>query len=227
MRIESVGTVPINNDSAASKQNGMSFETVLSATIVQDSNSESDDNYTGPSNSSDSRSISLDEMIELEAKAAAAFNQGDLINYQQSTKTLSEYKQTIDEGVQQMVAVEEAQNNIEQGPTRRGLFPKDAPQSLKDFESSLSLGEKMSFMMAVSVQKLIANAYQDTNGRWNIRRQGEAGYVDIFQRPDFSYTKLAEDMLVYLQFERTYLRPDEFKAKEDVLNGFKTAVEGY
>ncbi|MEK5037357.1 hypothetical protein [Sporosarcina sp. FSL K6-3457] len=220
MKIESVGTKAIHSGAIPPKQNRGSFEIFLSATTEQGMNIKRVDQY-------DVRTISVDEILEVEAKAAAAFKHGNLISHQQYTSTLNGWKQTIHEGIQQVAAVEEVQQAKEQAPLKQGLFPEDAPQSLKDYESTLSLKGKMSLMMAVSVQKLIANAYRDSSEGWKIRRQGEPDYVDIFKQPSFSYTKLAEDMLAYMQFERTYLRPDEFKEKEAVLNGFKTAVEGY
>ncbi|WP_203248052.1 hypothetical protein [Sporosarcina beigongshangi] len=220
MKVESVGTKAIHISTITSNQNKVSFDTVLSATAEQRANIKSADHY-------DVRTMSVDEMLEIETKAAAAFKHGDLISHRQYTDTLNDWKKTIQEGIQQIAAVEEGQPAKEQESSRQGLFPEDAPQSLKDYEGTLSLRGKMSLMIAVSVQKLIANAYRNSSGGWQIHRQGDPGYVDIFKQPGFSYTKLAEDMLAYMQFERTYLRPDEFKEKEDLLNGFKTAVKGY
>lgn len=188
---------------------------------------ENDENHAESSRNYDARTMSINEITKLEERVANAFKQGDLIGYRQYIKDLRELKQTIDEGVQQAESVEVVQQNSEVEFTGRGLFPTGAPQSLKDYTNSLSIKEHMILFTAVSVQRLIANSYQDSNGHWNIRHPGDSGYVDIFKQPDFSYTKLVEDMLGYLQFERTYLSVDDFKAKEDVLNGFKNAVEGY
>lgn len=217
--IESSNAKPIYHDAVPPRSNASNFGSLLRATCVENTNTENDKTYIN-------KTMSVDEMLEVEKKAAAAFKQGDLIGYRQYTKILNEWQQTIQESAAQIIAVEEVQQPTEQEITKRGLFPEDAPQSLKEFKNSLSLHENMNLFMAVAVQRLIANAYQDQNGHWNIRREGDQHYVDIFKQPEFSYTKLAEDMLSYLKFERMYLRADEFKAKEDVLLRFKIAVEG-
>ena len=84
-------------------------------------------------------------------------------------------------------------------------------------------------MMMVSsrVQTILANAYQDQNGQFHIRRKGEPGYVDIFKQPNFTYTNYAEDMIRYLHFERKYLSEQKFKEREELLLDFKKAAEGY
>lgn len=108
-----------------------------------------------------------------------------------------------------------------------GLFPEDAPQAVKDYVADLSIKERMTIMMSSRVQTIIANAYQDRNGQFHIRREGEYGYVNIFKQPDFTYTKLAVDMIKYLHFERKYLSEQQFKEREEILLDLKKAVEGY
>lgn len=169
----------------------------------------------------DYKPISFKEMIELEHKATVTFRQGDLISYERYTNALKGYTQSIQE-VAKGEEVEQREQN-----TGSGLFPEDAPQAVKDYGAGLSLKERMTMMVSSRVQIIIANAYQDQNDQFRIRRKGEQGYVDIFKQPDFTYKKFAEDMIRYLHFERKYLSEQQYKEREEVLLGFKKAVEGY
>ena len=167
------------------------------------------------------KQISFKQMIELEHKATVAFRQGDLISYERYTNALNGYTQSIQE-IANAEEVEQREQN-----TGRGLFPEDAPQVVKDYAASLSMKERMTMMVSSRVQIIIANAYQDQNGQFHIRRKGEPGYVDIFKQPDFTYTKHAEDMIKYLHFTRKYLSEQQYNEREEILLDFKKAVEGY
>lgn len=171
------------------------------------------------------RELSFVEMVALEHQAKIAFRQGDLINYERYMKQISGYKGLIDQAVQQAVATEEVHGNglHESG----GMFPKDAPQAIKDFEQDLSMRERMLLFAQVAVQDIMVNAYQDHNGHWRVRSRGEAGYVNIFEQPDFTYTKLVDKMLAYLEAGRHYLNEQEYEERLAVINGLKAAAKGY
>lgn len=171
------------------------------------------------------RELSFEEMVAIEQQAKIAFRQGDLINYERYMKQISGYKGLIDQAVQQAVATEEVHGNGLQ--EHGGMFPKDAPQSIKDFEQDLSMREKMLLFAQLAVQDIIANAYQDHNGHWHVRSRGEEGYVNIFEQPDFSYTKLVNKMLAYLEAGRNYVNEQEYEERLTVINGLKEAAEGY
>lgn len=167
------------------------------------------------------RELSFEEMVALEQQEKIAFRQGDFINYERYMKQISGYKGMIDLAVQQAGVAEEVHNEY------RGILPKDAPQVIKNFEQDLSMRERMLLFAQVAVQDCIANAYQDHNGHWRVRSRGEAGYINIFEQSDFTYTKLVDKMLAYLKAGRNYYNQQEYNERLTVITGLKEAAKGY
>ena len=167
------------------------------------------------------RELSFKEMVALEHKAIVALRQGDLIGHERYVKELSGYQGALERvnAAAEAEAVEANMNN--------GIFPEDAPKSVKRFVSGLSMKERMILFTQVAVQEIIANAYQDGNGHWRVRHRDEPGYIDIFEQPDFSYTELVEKMLAHLEFNRKYMTEQEYADQLSLLLDFKEATEGY
>lgn len=167
------------------------------------------------------RELSFKEMVALEHKAIVALRQGDLIGHERYVKELSGYQGALERvnAAAEAEAVEANMNN--------GIFPEDAPKSVKRFVSGLSLKERMMLFTQVAVQEIIANAYQDANGHWHVRYKDEPGYVDIFEQPDFSYTELVEKMLAHLELNRKYMTKQDYADQLSLLLNFKEAAEGY
>jgi len=167
------------------------------------------------------RELSFKEMIELEHKAIVAFRQGDLIGHERYMKELSGHQESL-ERVNTAAEAQAAEANMD-----NGIFPEDAPQSVKSYMSGLSMKEHIVMFTQVAVQEIIANVYQDGNGHWRIRHRDEPGYIDIFEQPDFSYTKLVEKMLAHIELNRKYTTQDKYEEQLDVVLGLKEAAKGF
>lgn len=214
MKIQTLDVVDTSSFQQTEKPN-MNFEDAIISAQQKSAN---------PSESTDEvRELSFQEMVALEHKAKIAFRQGDFISYERYTKQISGYKGTIDQPVQQASATEEVHGNGLNGST----FPKDAPQSIKDFEKDLSIRERMLLFAQIAVQDIMTNSYQDGNGHWRVRSKGEAGYVNIFEQPDFTYAKLVDKMLAHLKEGRIFLNEQEYEARLTLINGLKEAAKGY
>ena len=167
------------------------------------------------------RELSFREMIDIEHNAIVAFRQSDLIGYERYMKELNGHQGAL-ERVNTAAAAYATEANL-----KNGMFPEDAPQSVKSYVSGLSMKERMVMFTQVAVQDIIANAYQDGNGRWRIRHRDEPGYVNIFEQPDFSYTKLVEKMLENIELNRKFTTQENYQEQLDVILGLKEAVEGF
>lgn len=165
--------------------------------------------------------LSFREMIDIEHKAIVAFRQGDLIGYEQYMKELNGHQGAL-ERVNTAAAAYATEANVQ-----NGIFPEDAPQAVKNYVSGLSMKERMVMFTQVAVQDIIANAYQDGNGHWRVRHRDEPGYMNVFEQPDFSYTKLVEKMLTYIELNRKFTTQEKYQEQLDVVLGLKEAVEGF
>ena len=169
----------------------------------------------------ETRELSFRDMTDIEHSAIVAFRKGDLIGYERYMKELSGHQGAL-ERVNTAAAAYATEANLE-----NGMFPEDAPQSVKSYVSGLSMKERMVMFTQVAVQDIIANAYQDANGHWRTRRPDELGYVNIFEQSDFSYTKLVEKMLAHIELNHKYTTQEEYQEQLDVVLGLKEAVEGF
>lgn len=165
--------------------------------------------------------LSFREMIDIEHKAIVAFRQGDLIGYERYMKELNGHQGAL-ERVNTAAAAYATEANVQ-----NGIFPEDAPQAVKNYVSGLSMKERMVMFTQVAVQEIIANAYQDGNGHWRVRHRDEPGYVNIFEQPDFSYTKLVEKMLAHIELNRKFTTQENYQEQLDIVLGLKEVVEGF
>lgn len=76
----------------------------------------------------------------------------------------------------------------------------------------------------VGIQKVMANVYEDANGKWRVQQPGEAGYVDLFEQPDFSYETLIENMLAQIEFNRKFSTEEDYEHQLQVILGLKNAI---
>lgn len=167
------------------------------------------------------RELSFKDMIDIEHNAIVAFRQGDLIGYERYMKELNGHQGAL-ERVNTAAAAYATEENV-----KNGIFPEDAPQSVKNYVSGLSMKERMVMFTQVAVQDITANAYQDGNGQWRIRHRDEPGYVNIFEQPDFSYAKLVEKMLAHIELNRKYTTQENYQEQLDVVLGLKKALEEF
>ena len=169
----------------------------------------------------ETRELSFRDMADIEHSAIVAFRKGDLIGYERYMKVLSGHQEAL-ERVNTAAAAYATEANL-----KNGMFPEDAPASVKSYVSGLSMKERMVMFTQVAVQDILANAYQDSNGKWTTRRHGEPGYVSMFEQPDFSYTKLVEKMLAYIELNHKYTTQEEYQEQLDVVLGLKKALEEF
>ena len=163
--------------------------------------------------------LSHSDMIDAEHNAIVAFRQGDLIGYERYMKELSAHQGAL-ERVNTAAAAYATEANL-----KNGIFPEDAPASVKSYMSGLSMKERMVMFTQVAVQDILANAYQDRNGQWSTRRKGEPGYVNMFEQPDFSYAKLVQKMLEHIELNRKFTTQENYQEQLDVVLGLKKALE--
>lgn len=112
------------------------------------------------------------------------------------------------------------------GQAKIFAFPgNDAPQEVLDAYENMSMKEQITLFGGFLIQQIKANAYQDVQGHWKVRRHGEPGYVSILNTHDFSYAKLADLMLEELEFQKKYKTQQEYLDALAVLEKFKLAAQ--
>lgn len=163
--------------------------------------------------------LSFKEMIDIEHKAIVALRQGDLLGHEQYKSLLSGH----DSALERINTAAAAYTN--EAGIKNDLFPDDAPQAVKNYVAGLSMKERMVMFTQVAVQDITANAYQDSNGHWRIRHRDEQGYINVFEQPDFSYTKLVDSMLAYIEANRAYTTQQNYEQQRDVVLGLKDALQ--
>jgi|GEM_PF-2036456 len=72
------------------------------------------------------------------------------------------------------------------------FFPPDsAPETVKKAYESLSEEDQREVSHLAFLMHINANTRRDASGRVYTLKRGEEGYVNIFEREGFTYTKLA------------------------------------
>ncbi|WP_332648528.1 hypothetical protein [Lysinibacillus sp. 54212] len=112
------------------------------------------------------------------------------------------------------------------GKAKVFAFPgNDAPQEVLDAYENMSMKERITLFAGYLIQEIKANAYQDAQGHWRVRRHGEPGYVSILNQPNFSYAKLADLMLEELEFQKKFMSQQEYWDALAVFEKFKLASQ--
>ena len=114
------------------------------------------------------------------------------------------------------------------GEAKTLQFPlPDAPEEVKSAFDNLSMKERIVIVGQIFVLQMKANAYKDANGKFHITHPGEKGYVNIFDKKNFTYTGFANEMLKELEFQKKYMPMDKYFENFHVLEKFKNAVNGF
>lgn len=105
--------------------------------------------------------------------------------------------------------------------------PPDAPEEVKVAFDNLSIKERLMIHSKILVLQFKANAHEDANGKFHITHPGEEGYVNIFDKPNFTYTGLVDQMLEELEFQKKYMPMNQYFENLHVLEKFKNDVNGF
>lgn len=171
-----------------------------------------------------SRRLSNDSPMGNQGKS---FKQVLVDSYEPSLEKGEQYTYTIPVKPKQAESV--ALGNITTKSDQQGegklFFPPDsAPEEVKKAYESLSKEEQRTIGTLAFAMQANKNMRVDSFGGIYILNPGDKGYVNLFEREGFTYSKFADEMMDLAELQKNYNRKLVYDGYVSAVNKFKEAL---
>ncbi|GAA4438576.1 hypothetical protein [Bremerella cremea] len=104
--------------------------------------------------------------------------------------------------------------------------PEAVVNAWNETTAGMSLREKMTYELQMSLPTMLANIEVDENGRFVSQREpGDPGWVNPMASPDYSYVDFTQQMLDYLDYFKNQIPPDQHEQQTSFYQAFQQALQ--